>query len=244
MSEQLIPASRKRILLAVYLDYLVLTPFLTLGLYLTTGRFDLPSWQEVITFLIYEAVLYRLTDSPGFVLLSISKAGRSVHPQGQFPVAVGTLLVDPQVYFHEHWHTMLIGLLFVLEGSKQLVRWAMWIPPLPVFGMATNPTSFAVYSVILGTLLMYTGYLFFRLRRLGLWLGIGIAASTAISAVLSWNQWDGIGRELIIRRRSFQGLPVRPGEIEFMQAILPEALVGFLLLSIVILFCVRKKFRY
>lgn len=244
MSERLIPASRKRILLAVYLDYLVLSAFLTLGLYLTTGRFDLPTWQELITFFIYEAVLYRLTDSPGFALLSISKAGRSVHPQGQLPVAVDTLLVDPQIYFHEHWQTMLIGLLFVAEGSKQLVRWAMWIPPLPVFGIATNPASFAAYSIVLGTLLIYTGYLFLRLKRLGVWLGIGIAASTAVSAVLSWHQWDGIARELIIRRRSFQGLPIRSGEIEFMQAILPEALVGFLLLSVIVLFFVRQKLRY
>jgi hypothetical protein len=244
VSDYIIPASRKRILLAIYLDYLVLSPFLILGLYLTTGQFDLPTWQEMLTFLIYEALLYRLTDSPGFCLLSIRKAGRSMHPQGQLPVAVDTLLVDSQVYFHEHWQTILIGLLFVVEGSKQMVRWAMWTPPLPVFGIATTQASFAVYSMVLGGMLMYTGYMFLRLKRVGFWLGLGIATSTAVSTVMSWKQWDGIARELLIRRRAFQGLPVRSEEVEFLQVILPEALVAFLLLTVAILFFVRQKLRY
>jgi hypothetical protein len=120
----------------------------------------------------------------------------------------------------------------------------MWIPPLPLFGIATNQTIFAAYSMVLGSLLMFTGYMFLRLKRVGFWLGIGIAALMAVSTAMSWNQWDDIARELLIRRRSFQGFPVRSGEIEFLQAILPEALVAFLLLTIVVMFLVRKKLRY
>ena len=243
MSEHVIPASRKRILLALYLDYLVLSPVLAVGLFLSTGQFDVPTWQELIVLSIYEAILYHMTDSPGFRLLSMKKAGHSTHPAGQFPVAADTLLVDPQVYFHEHWQTILIGLLFVAEGSKQMVRWAMWIPPLPLFGIATNGTTFAAYSMILGSLLMFTGYMFLRLKPLGFWLGTGIAALMALSTTMSWNQWDGIARDLLVRRRSFQGLPVRSGEVEFLQAILPEALIAFLLLTIVLMVLVRKKLR-
>ena len=81
--------------------------------------------------------------------------------RGEVPIAVDTLVVDPQVYLHEHWQTILIGLLFVAEGSKQIVRWAMWIPPLPIFGIATNQTIFAAYSMILGSLLILTGYISF-----------------------------------------------------------------------------------
>lgn len=244
MSEYIIPASRKRIFLALYLDYLVLSPFLALTVYLTTDQFDIPTWQELIALLIYEAILYQVTDSPGFRLLSIRKAGRSMHPQGQLPVAVDTLLVDSQIYLHEHWQTILIGVMFLAEGSKQLVRWAMWTPPLPVFGIATNQVSFAAYSMVLGGMLMYTGYMFLRLKRAAFWLGLAIAASTAVSTVMSWNQWDGIARELLIRRRSFQGLPVRSGEVEFLQAILPEALLAFLLLTVAIMFFGRKNLRY
>ena len=120
----------------------------------------------------------------------------------------------------------------------------MWIPPLPLFGIATNPTTFAAYSMILGSLLMFTGYMFLRLKRVGVWLGIGIAALMAVSTTMSWNQWHDIARELLIRRRSFQGLPIRSGEVEFLQAILPEALIAFLLLTIVVMFFVRKKLRY
>jgi hypothetical protein len=244
VSEHIIPASKKRIFLALYLDYLVLSPVLALGLYLSSGQFEVPTWQELIVLSIYEAILYHVTDSPGFRLLSIRRAGRSMHPEGHLPVAADTLVVDSQVYFHEHWQTILIGLLFVAEGSKQMVRWAMWIPPLPLFGIATNPTTFAAYSMVLGSLLMFTGYMFLRLKRAGVWLGIGIAALMAVSTTMSWNQWHDIARELLIRRRSFQGLPIRSGEVEFLQAILPEALVAFLLLTIVLMFLVRKKLRY
>jgi hypothetical protein len=244
VSEYVIPASRKRIFLALYFDYLVLSPVLILGLYLSTGRFDIPTWQELVVLLIYEAILYHVTDSPGFRLLSMRKAGRSLHPEGQLPVPVDTLLVDGQIYFHERWQTMLVGTLYLAEGSKQMVRWSMWIPPLPFFGIPTNETSFAVYSIVLGGLLMYTGYMFLRLKRAGFWLGIGIAASIAVSTVLSWNQWDSIAKELLIRRRSFQGLPIRSGEVEFLQAILPEALLAFLVLTVVILCFVRKYLKY
>ena len=120
----------------------------------------------------------------------------------------------------------------------------MWIPPLPLFGIATNPTTFAAYCMVLGSLLMFTGYMFLRLKRVGVWLGIGIAALMAVSTTMSWNQWHDIARELLIRRRSFQGLPIRSGEVEFLQAILPEALVAFLFLTIVLMFVVRKKLRY
>ena len=120
MSEQIIPASRKRIFLALYLDYLVLSPVLAVGLYLSTGQFEVPTWQELIVLSIYEAILYHVTDSPGFRLLSIRKSGRSMHPEGHLPVAADTLVVDPQVYFHEHWQTMLIGSCLLLKVQN---RW-------------------------------------------------------------------------------------------------------------------------
>ena len=243
MSEQIIPASRKRVLLALYLDYLVLSPILALGLYLSAGQFEVPTWQELLVLSIYEAILYHVTDSPGFRFLSIRKIPRSMVGRGEVPVAVGTLVVDPQVYLHEHWQTILMGLLFVAEGSKQIVRWAMWIPPLPIFGIATNQTIFAAYSMILGSLLILTGYMFFHVKRVAFWLGTTIAALMAVSTIMCWNQWDGIGRELLIRRRSFQGLPVRSGEVEFLQAILPEALVAFLVVTIIVMFLVRTKLQ-
>lgn len=243
MSELIIPASRKRVLLALYLDYLVLSPILALGLYLSTGQFEVPTWQELIVLSIYEALLYYVTDSPGFRFLSIRKIPRSMVGRGEVPIAEGTLVVDPHIYVHEHWQTILIGLLFVAEGSKQIVRWAMWIPPLPIFGIATNQTTFAAYSMILGSLLILTGYMFLQVKRAAFWLGTTIAALMAVSTAMSWNQWDGIARELLIRRRSFQGLPVRSGEIAFLQAILPEALVAFLCVTILVMFLVRKKLQ-
>jgi hypothetical protein len=80
-------------------------------------------------------------------------------------------------------------------------------------------------------------------KRVAFWLGTTIAALMAVSTIMCWNQWDGIGRDLLIRRRSFQGLPVRSGEVEFLQAILPEALVAFLVVTIIVMFLVRTKLQ-
>ena len=81
------------------------------------------------------------------------------------------------------------------------------------------------------------------MKRVAFWLGTTIAALMAVSTIMCWNQWDGIGRELLIRRRSSQGLPVRSGELEFLQAILPEALVAFLVVTIIVMFLVRTKLQ-
>jgi len=85
VSEQIIPASRKRIFLALYLDYLVLSPVLAVGLYLSTGQFEVPTWQELIVLSIYEAILYHVTDSPGF---------RHIHLFGDWPAARETRAAD------------------------------------------------------------------------------------------------------------------------------------------------------
>jgi hypothetical protein len=85
--------------------------------------------------------------------------------------------------------------------------------------------------------------MFFHVKRVAFWLGTTVAALMAVSTIMCWNQWDGFARELLIRRRSFQGLPVRSGEIAFLQAILPEVLVAFLGVTILVMFLVRKKLQ-
>jgi hypothetical protein len=82
------------------------------------------------------------------------------------------------------------------------------------------------------------------LKQVGFWIGLCLAVSTLASVVMSWGQWDVIAREMVVRRREFQGLPIRAGEVEFMQSILPEMLIVLILLSIVAMVFARKRLRY
>lgn len=104
---------------------MLFSAFLSLALYLFTGKVELATWQEFLLFSAYEGILYWVADAPGFYFLGIYKATRSISDSGQPSKAINTLLVDPRIYNHENWLTILIGVLLVLEGSKQLVRWAM-----------------------------------------------------------------------------------------------------------------------
>ena len=118
------------------------------------------------------------------------------------------------------------------------------MPTLPVFGIATDITSFAIFSLVLGGMEIYIGYNFLQLKLVGLWFGLTGAVSIIVSVVLSWGQWDELAREMVIRRRSFQGLQVREGEVAFMQAILPEAVIILTLLIIIAMSFSTKRLRY
>ncbi len=73
---------------------------------------------------------------------------------------------------------------------------------------------------------------------------VGITTLTAASVVGSWSQWDSLAQEMVIRRRTFQELPVRVGDVEFMQASLSEALIAALLLSAIALIMARPKLKF
>jgi hypothetical protein len=48
-----------------------------------------------------------------------------------------------------------------------------------------------------------------------------IGAFQLASLVSSWRLWDEFGREMVTRRRAFQGLPVRDGEVDLLQMLMP-----------------------
>jgi hypothetical protein len=150
MVEEFFPASRKRVLLAIYLDYVFFSALLTLFLYLSTGHVELPSWQEFGSFAVLEALLYSVSGSPGQYFLSMNKSKVTISVPGAPPENKELLSIEPRIARHESWLTMILGVLFVLEGSKQLVRWTMWTPPLPLFGLSFDPATFAACRSSLG----------------------------------------------------------------------------------------------
>lgn len=169
----------------------------------------LPFVVALIAFAAIKLVTFRFLGSPGMHMLSIDRAG----------------CVDPHIYHRESWLTVLIGVLFILDGTKQLVRW-MQIPVIkPLFGaVPTAEVDVAAYLAA-GALYIATGYLSLKLKRAGLRLVIAAVGGTLVSCVLSWSLWDDWAAGMAPMRRALQELPVRANEVEFTQALMPEAIV-------------------
>ena len=164
--DQLIPASKKRLVLSVYIDFLLFSALWGLGSYFLVTEGDTPFWLQLAVFSVLEAMLMWQFSSPGLYFLSIYSLKRSTTlPDGPGSLAIGSFVVEPAVYEEENWLTMLLGVVCILEGAKSMVRWTQWAVPIPLLGMPTEPVTFAVISSFWGVLLIYLGYAFFKLKR-------------------------------------------------------------------------------
>jgi len=220
-------ASIGRRLLAWYIDYLFFAVAWVLLTYATGLFVDIPGFLlSLIIFLILRSVLGRFVVSPGSALLSIDGAGD----------------VDRETLERESWLTLLLGVVILLSGTKQLVRWTQIEAVWPYFGFAPNPLEHVMISIVLGLLSIFAGCLILKLRRAGQLLGIFLSAVYLGSTVMSWQLWDDLVVQQIYARRAVQRLPVRAGEVEFMQALFPEALVVLAVLMIVLLLVPTRRF--
>lgn len=217
-------ASKKRRLLALYLDFILFMSVWGLADHFITRQFAMPLWAAVAAFTVIRATTHKRLRSPGDMMLSIGRDGS----------------VDARVHGQESWLTMLLGTLFVLEGTKQLVRWTQIPVPEPFFGFMPDSGVQALIDLAAGMLFIAVGWLIFKLQRSGLVLGIASAAGTIVSCLLSWSLWDATIAKMVVARRQAQGLPVGRHEIETMQAIMPE---GIVLLTAVLLLMMAYAYR-
>jgi hypothetical protein len=221
--EARVPASRKRVILAIYLDFILFSLPWALVEYALHTR---PEWRALstpvkfVTFALLELLLHRVIDwSPGRWLLSMNANG-----------------VDAGVKSRESWITLLAGVVILLEGTKQLVRWSMWTPSGPWFGTMMDPDLWPLFSTASGLILCAIAYLFFRLHPAAPLAGVAFFGTMLASAVMSAPLWKEWLAESITRRRAYQGLPVRPGEIEQMQSMAPGVVyagIAFYLLLVI-----------
>jgi len=220
-------ASRGRKILSWYVDYLFFAAAWTLLTYVTgellrVGDFLL----SLVAFFILRAIVGRFASTPGCMLLSIDDAGD----------------VDPDIRSRESWLTMLLGVLFLLSGTKLLVRWTQIDAVWPYFGLVPEPAPHIAISVVFGVVTVAAGAMILKLMRAGQLLGIGVSAVHIVSAILSWPLWDGLVEKQVHARRALQGVPVRDGEVAFMQALFPEALIALSVFFIVLLLIPYRRF--
>ncbi len=96
----------------------------------------------------------------------------------------------------------------LLEGSKKMIRWAQWSPPMPLLNFETDAVSFPIISFITGLLLFYSGYLFLKLIYKGILISALILILDLITTILHWNRWDEFAKLEVISRKKYQGLPI------------------------------------
>ncbi len=231
-------ASRRRLVLAMYLDVLFWSVPVALAVHYLreAGLIEGPppwgvEWGALFAIELALVAIAGVRWLPGLRLLSITRVGRRTRG-----------IVDPEIHRREHWVTMLVATFLVLEGTKAMVRWTMWTPPVPVFGHETTLEIWAPLSIALGVVNLYAAREIFLLRARGVWVALGSVTVSAMSFLASREHWPAWIETSVRRRRAFQGLGVRPGEIELLQRMWEPAfgvvvalLVAGLLASLLIL---------
>jgi len=220
-------ATAKRLLLAWYLDFLFYSVFVTLLSHSADWTFGTTWVAQLVGFGLIRSAVSHFIETPGMMLLGIHRDGTR----------------DSTAFQQESWLTMLLGTVFILDGAKRAVRWTEYARSLPDFGVLPDETGQIILSLVWGAGLITAGCLILRMRASGLWLGMALAVVALISIVWSWPLWDQALAQEVSERRLAQGLPVRPGEVEFMQRVIPLSLVVAHALAIGALLAVQRRFQ-
>ena len=221
--------SRRRLWLALYLDYLVIGGPLEVAVWalepLLPGVSRASFAIRVAVVAVLELALFGPFDwSPGRRALGIV---RQPHPADGTPEDRRPLVVDQRLLAAERWWTILLGVLLVLDGTKLLFRWTQWSRPMPFLGMALDGPTSAVFQVMLGIAVCVVGVGVLRLRAHAVMGGFVVTAVVLYSVLSSWALLpDWIAHD-VTARRALQGRVPRPGELEFMKAVVPRMTVLF-----------------
>lgn len=227
MENQIYQASKKRLFLSWYIDLLLfLTLWQLLGFF-THLNDNTPFWMPYLIFIVIEFFFKKYIGSVGAFFLSINDFNT----------------VNQNIYERENWLTILVGFLFVLDGTKSLVRWTQIFVPLPFFGFFIEDLFQVIMAVFLGLSSILTGYWFLKLNIKGFFLGMSMELINCISYVLSWNLWDSVAEKMVVSRRTFQGIPVKNSEIAFMQSILPEGMLVVTTIAIIAMLFTYKHLQ-
>ena len=243
------PASQKRRVLAWYLDFLLFgSPWAILvwgfsQVFPFLAKLSLPI--SLLLFLPLESLLLRLISwSPGHWLLAIRRLPADPFaPPEASERRRARYVVEPWLKSNERWWTILFGVLLILDGAKSLVRWTMWTPPIPFMGVQLDEAASIVAMLAFGALKCALGYAALRLRPWMLLLGAAYYVLDLSSTLLSWRLLPGWVERYQIARRAYQGVPVREGEGEMMQRMLPGGIIVLAFLMIIWMLFAASRIR-
>lgn len=223
--------SRKRQLLALYIDYLVFTAF-----------------YQPIAWAVHSGVAAEnwLVSLAIFVgLRGVAWALKVVLP-GQWALGIQTgpvAEVNPRVLERERWWTATAGTLLVLEGSKNLVRWTQGPPVEPLLGSATPQWIATMAITVFGALNILAGLLILRTQWVGAAIGIGVLGAEVLAAIVHREDFREWAAQAVIARRALQGIPVREGEIQMMQMLTATVLPVVTAVGVIWLLATAMRFK-
>jgi hypothetical protein len=221
-----IKATTKRILLAWYVDLLFANVLFFLIAHFLKAELRFGDHGRYIPAVVY-AIAARF-----FPRVSLGQRFLSIDQDG---------FVDPLVKKHESFWLMALATVLLLDGTKQLVRWANF-SSWPFLGLQPIGASQIVISIILGSASIIASYLVFKLDRRGYWLTILLLALWQLNILLSWSLMNSIMAQRVVERRALQHVPVRAGEVEFMQLVMNPGLLVVGCLLLILVFWQRYRF--
>lgn len=224
-------ASFKRLLLAIYIDFLVYASVLYVPSWLVSEALEID--PSALTWAVFVAV------EAGVWLAGRGSVGRWALGIGPRP----DLLVEPGLTTRERWWTLLAGVLLVLEGSKNLVRWTEGLPIAPLLGPDLSHVVAAATISALGLLNVGAGLLVLRTSWVGAVLGAVIIVAETAGTLLHRDAFRQWAADNVVTRRALQGLPVRPDEIATMQMLTTDVMPGVMALGAVWLIAVAVRFK-
>ena len=239
---KVVPASKKRFVLAVYLDLLIFNTVVGLLPLALPESLSWPAgntfFRNLVAFGLLEVLLQRFVRwSPGNYLLAIRHRvvpAQTGEGSEDAPAPRLRAVVDPDTKRRESWLTLLTGTLLLLEGSKGLVRWSLGTPPAPWFGGMTPEEVWPMVAMTTGAIEWVVAVGIFRLRTSAAALGTVYFGISLVSVIQSWHLWPVWAAESLTRRRALQGFELRPGEIELVQEIAPHLALGGVVLFLVL----------
>ena len=217
-------------LAAFYLDFLLISALLHIGFYAAGGvvsSLGAASGIEISPWLL-------ITTLALFFTVFLAQSGLS---PGRFSLALLKDRAETSKLPRMAWINLLVGILLFLDATKLLVRWTQMDRPMPFMGSIPEGNTQVVIGVSVGIAFLIAAVLLLRLTALGKWLSAIVLAGAAASVAISWDLYPEAIERMVQARRKLQGIPVREGEIEAMQAYLPTfALVTTSLMLLLVLF--------
>jgi hypothetical protein len=216
----------KRYLLAWYLDFIIFSVVVLLGAYFAEWTLGRTLLAQFVGFFVLRFLYGYFLQTPGMTLLGIQKDGTR----------------DLSQNINENWATLLVGTLFLLDGSKRAVRWTEYPRAIPEFGILPDETDQMILSLGWGLTLMVAGALLLQMKRSGLFLALFLTLLGLFSVILSWPILDQAIAQEVVARRTAQGVGYDPGEIEFMQDLIPKMMIGGNVLLLAALLAIQNRF--
>lgn len=216
-------------ILSFYLDFIVVSTIVSLAAFFLGSAWSMVAGEEGRWYVEYG------------VTLALLLLGRKLG------LSVGDRLLQParemagETPRPRLWPNLLLGTFLLLDGLKQMLRWSQLDAVLPVFGMVETTPLKIVALLALGGLFVVAGGMILRFARGARALAATALAVATASLGLSWSVLPEALARAQIAHRAAQGMPIRDGEIEAVQAMMPWVTAGGLAVLLALPLLTRER---